>query len=245
MTQPIPTRDQTILEFYPLVQIIAGRLANRMPGHVDRDDLVSSGMVGLLEAVDRYDPSRGVALKTFIEIRVNGAMVDYLRWLGWTPRSVRRKAQRIEDATRSFTAREGRRPDAAEAAAELGVEPAAYAALRSEADTIHLLSLDAPTTEDEGTTLAEVVESDARTAEECLAANQMVAMVEAGLDRLSERQRTVLELVTDRGLTLREAGEMLGVTESRVCQIRTQAIGTLRNHVHVRSRAQVARRQAA
>ena len=238
-------RDQTVLEFYPLVQIIAGRLANRMPGHIDRDDLVSSGLVGLLEAVDRYDVSRGVALKTFIEIRVHGAMVDYLRWLGWTPRSVRRKAQRIDDATRSFTAREGRRPDQVEAARELGLEPAAFATLRNEADSVHLLSLDTPISDDESSTLAEVVEGDMQSPEDVLSANQMAAMVEAGLERLSERQRTVLGLVTDRGLTLREAGEVLGVTESRICQIRTQAIGVLRSHVHLRGRLQQPRRRAA
>lgn len=238
-------RDRTVLDFYPLVQIIAGRLANRMPGHIDRDDLVSSGLVGLLEAVDRYDASRGVALKTFIEIRVHGAMVDYLRWLGWTPRSVRRKAQRIDDATRAFTAREGRRPDQMEAAQELGLEPAAFAALRHDADSVHVLSLDTPTSDDEGGTLAEIVEGDAPSPEDALCANQMVAMVEAGLDRLSERQRTVLGLVTDRGLTLREAGEVLGVTESRVCQIRTQAIGALRSHVMLRGRVQQPRRRAA
>lgn len=220
-------RNELILEYYDLVPTIAARLKKQLPGSVEMDELISAGTVGLIEAVDRFDPERG-ELKSFVEIRVRGAMVDMVRRNGWVPRSVRRKAKAIEEARRSFTVVNGRTPTQAETARTMGMSSQDYASLENQAHSRHLVSLDAPINDEAGSTLADMVESDALSADEIIDEQEMRVILSRAMSRLSERQRTVVTLCYRHGLTLREVGEMLGVTESRVCQIRSQALRKLR-----------------
>ena len=146
---PSSVREQAILEYYPLVRTIAGRLARRLPPNVDADELVNTGVLGLIDAIDRFDPTRGVPFKAYAEIRIQGAMVDSLRHDDFVPRSVRRKANRIEAARATLSRSLGRDATREEMAAELGTSVGGYEAMAADATIRKVLSFDAPTSEDD------------------------------------------------------------------------------------------------
>lgn len=226
---PSSVREQAILEYYPLVRTIAGRLARRLPPNVDADELVNTGVLGLIDAIDRFDPTRGVPFKAYAEIRIQGAMVDSLRHDDFVPRSVRRKANRIEAARATLSRSLGRDATREEMAAELGTSVGGYEAMAADATIRKVLSFDAPTSEDDdGQGLHELLAAEVDGADSRIFDTQVRARVAEAVGLLPEKERVAVSLYYVKGLTLREIGEVLGVTESRACQLRGEGVKRLR-----------------
>ena len=223
-------RDQLILHYSPLVKYVAGRMASGLPGSVEQADLVSYGMFGLIDAIDRFEPERGLKFETFGIPRIRGAILDELRALDWVPRGVRAKARAVEAA---FTKLEGsllRSPTVSELAQELAVSEAELQAIFAELSLTGLVALDdllAHASADRDSASDSVLDRSRAplVAFELQETRQVLADV---IRRMPERERAVLLLYYYEGLTLAEVGEVLGVTESRVCQIHTKAVLHLR-----------------
>lgn len=223
-------RQALILDYYPVVKIIAQRLAKRLPDTVDVDELISVGMLGLIDAVDRFDTSRGVPLKAYAEIRIKGAMLDALRHNDWVPRSVRKKHQRIEQTRLNLAQSLGREPSRGEVADHLGLSLPEFDRLSRDGQLQRLLSLDAPLVED-GATLIDLVRSSDAGAEASMSEDETQRAIQDAITGLSEKERVALSMSYLEGHTLREIGAMMGVSESRVCQLRSRAVRRIRRHL--------------
>jgi len=222
------TRHDLILEYHPLVRTIACRMARRLPPSVDVDELNNVGVVGLIDAIDRYDPERGVPFKAYAEIRIQGSMFDSLRNDDWVPRSVRRKYNRIEHARNSLTYQLGRAPDREEMAKHLETSVHKFDTLIREARISRLISLNVSTTPNGDTPLIESIARDEMSAEQSMCAEELKSEVASAVTNLPEKERVAVTLYYMQGLTLKEIGTILGVTESRACQLRGQGIKRLK-----------------
>jgi len=220
-------RQQLIREHYPMARAIACRIHQGLPRAVDLDDLISAGVEGLIEAVDRYDPSRSVPLKTYARHRIHGAVVDALRAADWVPRSVRRKADRIERTRARLHESLGRKPTRAEMATNLRVPVKKYDAMVKDSQIRPLLSLDAPIGQGNTTPLVEQVPTHDNLLQRWQHRELKEATMKA-LQRLPERERTAIALYYLHELSLKEVGKVLGVTESRACQLCSQGVKRLR-----------------
>ncbi len=230
---PAPTlsaRDRLILEHHDMVRGIARRMARTLPASVEVDELVNIGLLGLIDAVDRYDIARGVPFRAYAEIRIRGAIVDSLRGADWTPRGVRQAGGRLDAARAHLRTTLGRPPRREEVAAELGLTPTEYDRLCTRSERRRVVSLDAPSSDtgEDDALLGELVADEGADSvlERWLAAEAHAGLAEA-VERLSERERLVVTAYYQRGIPLREIGASLGVTESRVCQIHGQALKRL------------------
>ncbi len=221
-------RQQKVLEYYPLVRTIACRMARRLPASVEIDDLINVGVLGLMDAIDRFEEARGVPFKAYAEIRIQGAMYDSLRSEDWVPRSVRRKFNRIEQARTQLTNSLGRTPDRDEVADRLGTSVREYEALARDARITRLVSLDVSTTEDGHTPLVENLPRDEDSAEDAICNRELRGEVVHAVGCLPDRERTAVTMYYLQGVTLREIGRQLGVSESRACQLRGQGIKRLK-----------------
>ncbi len=225
-------RDQLIVEYMPLVKYVAGRLAVGLPPSVQIDDLIGSGTMGLMTAVNRYDPGRDNKFSTFAISRIRGAMLDELRSMDWVPRSVRRKARQLEDAYSKIEARKGCAASDEEVATEMSIEMRDYFHLLEDVRGATLLSLDEQCSSDDGnspTKIHDTVQDHNQVDPVAvLEVQKMRKVVDGSLDMLPERERLVLILYYYEEMTLKEIGSILGVSESRVSQIHTKAISRLR-----------------
>ena len=221
-------RDRLILTYAPLVKYVAGRLGSGLPAHVDEGDLVSYGLLGLISAIERYDPSRDIKFETYAIARIKGAIIDELRALDWVPRSVRSRAREIERAIAELEAKTGLAPTDEQIAAKIGIsvdeleESLTDISRSSIAAHDELWSLSG---EGDQISLMDTIEDETGPRPE--AALDQTEMREALADaiaRLPEREKLVVTLYYYEELTLREIGEVLGVTESRVSQLHTKAI---------------------
>ena len=222
------TREQLILDHYPLVRTIACRMVRRFPSCVDVDELINVGALGLIDAVDRFDPTREVPFKAYAEIRIRGAIVDALREADWVPRSVRRKYNRIEDARITLFRQLGREPSRSEMAHALVLTLAQFDALAGDAQVRKLVSLDNPVDDDNLTPLSERLSDDADDVTTLWAQNEIKHEVVAAVQNLPKKERTAVTLYYLHGLTLKEIGQVLSVTESRACQLRAQGVKRLK-----------------
>ncbi|MBS4032720.1 MAG: FliA/WhiG family RNA polymerase sigma factor [Clostridiales bacterium] len=215
-------QSELISHYLPLVGLHAGRLAISLPPHVSREDLSQAGVLGLLEALQRFDPLRGVKFETFASQRIRGAMLDELRRLCWLPRSLVRQMRELDSATQALATKLGREPEEGELAEELGVPVTELQKTMSQINGSSLLSLEDtlfahPAVEGpESDTLGQMIEEEEK------------EQLAAALERLPERQRLLLALYYQEELTLKEIGLVLGVSESRVCQLHAQVIARLR-----------------
>lgn len=226
-------RDQLILAYSPIVKYAAGRIASRMPAHVELADLVSYGLGGLIQAVERFEPDRGISFEAYAGTRIRGAIVDELRSLDWVPRSIRREARQIEEATVLLSARLHRIPTDAELAAELAIEPAQLDASLQRVANARVVALDQPWntrgTEGPETTLREsLLDPNAADPAASADATDLRERIADAIEHLPERERAVLGLRYNQDLRLSEIGEILGVTESRISQLHSKAILQLR-----------------
>ena len=221
-------REQLVLTYAPLVKYIAGRMASRLPRHVEEADLVSYGLSGLLTAIERFDPRREVKFETFAATRIRGAIVDELRSLDWVPRTVRRKARGIQRVNADLERRLGRAPTDAETADAMGVSVKELRSSLVEISNSSIVALDEVWTASdarEGDSLLDRI-GDPKAADPVreLAANDLRERLSDAIARLPEREQLVVALYYYDNLTLAEIAEVLGVTESRTSQLRTKAI---------------------
>lgn len=221
-------RERRILELYDLVRMIARHMSARLPGHVDLDDLISAGTIGLIDAVDRYDDSRGASLRTFAASRIRGAMTDSLRRSDWVPRTVRQRATELAHARHGLTQRLSRQPEPPEVAEALGISLAAYQRAHSNAAILDLVSLEAPLAADRSTPLSDLIAQDGPSVEELLLAREHARSTHLALDQLPPRVRATVTLHYLQGLTQREIGVRLGLSESRVSQLSSSGVRRLR-----------------
>jgi RNA polymerase sigma factor for flagellar operon FliA len=221
-------RDRLILTYAPLVKYVAGRLGSGLPAHVDEGDLVSYGLLGLIGAIERYDPSRDIKFETYAIARIKGAIIDELRALDWVPRSVRSRAREIERAIAELEAKTGLAPTDDQIAAKIGISVDELEESLTDISRSSIAALDelwSLSGEGDQISLMDTIEDETGPRPE--AALDQTEMREALADaiaRLPEREKLVVTLYYYEELTLREIGEVLGVTESRVSQLHTKAI---------------------
>ena len=229
-------RDELILHYAPLVHIVAGRLAAGAPAHVDRADLVSYGVFGLIDAIEKFEPERGHRFETYAMARIRGHIVDELRSFDWVPRSVRAKARAIDAAFRSLESDLHRAPTDHELAAALDMSETELQRALCQVALVNLVTFDATLgaaiSGDQSLTVGDVLAADDDEAPgHQVELDELRRSLAAAIDRLSERERDVVALYYHDGLTLAEIGEVLGVTESRACQIHGKAVAQLRRRL--------------
>jgi RNA polymerase sigma factor FliA len=225
-------RDELILRYAPLVQYVAGRMGVGLPSHVERADLVSYGIFGLIDAVERFDPERGCRFETYAIARIKGNILDELRSLDWVPRAVRAKARRIEAALTRLAAALHRSPSDAELADALGMSDDQLQHALAQVSLMSLVTFDAAVssaaTDDPPLTVGDILASGDDDPVAAVELADLRRTLAEAIDRLSERERAIVSLYYHDGLTLAEIGEVLGVTESRACQIHGKAVTKLR-----------------
>ena len=228
-------RDKLILHYSPLVKYVAGRVSVGLPANIEQADLISYGIFGLIDAIDKYDPQRNIKFETYALARIKGAIIDELRAIDWVPRSVRAKARQIEKAFTALENRLHRSPTNPEVAEELGLSINELEDIFTQISFVGLVALDellAGGDRGEGVTLGDTI-ADAK-GEDPVSAfeiDEMKHMLADAINRLSEREKVVVTLYYYEGLTLAEIGQVLGVTESRICQMHTKAILQLRSRM--------------
>ena len=228
-------RDRLIINYAPLVKYVAGRLGAGLPSHVEEADLVSYGLLGLMSAIDRYDPERDIKFETYAIARVRGSIIDELRTLDWVPRSVRSRARNIERAIRELEAKLARAPTDAEIAGRLGISTDELEESLIDISRSSIAALDelwSTAGEGDQVSLLEMLEDpESIKPAEALDETEVREALAEAISRLPEREKLVVTLYYYEELTLREIGEVLGVTESRVSQLHTKAILRLRSRL--------------
>jgi RNA polymerase sigma factor for flagellar operon FliA len=228
-------RDRLVLSYTPMVRYLAAKKVRELPAHCELDDLVSAGLVALIEAVDRFDPSKGATFEQYAWTRVSGSIMDDLRRQDWASRSVRRLARQVDQARDDFFMRAGRFPSDAELAAKLELTPAELRAHHEELSRAELGSLNALSRgSDEGELeVGDTIEAPEgeHEPERATLASERSAIVRDAIAHLTEREQTILRLVHVEELQGAEIGLRLGVSESRVSQILASARQKLRQHV--------------
>jgi RNA polymerase sigma factor for flagellar operon FliA len=225
-------RERLILHYAPLVKYVASRVATGLPASVDHADLVSYGMFGLIDALEKFEPARGNKFETYAIPRIKGAIIDELRAMDWVPRSVRFKAREIEKAYQDLETMLKRAPTEKEVSDRLGVSLPELHDVISQISFVSVLALDemlsVGSDRGEQVSLLDTLADRQGDPTLGLEGQETRGLLAAAINSLSEREKIVVTLYYFEGLTLNEIGEILGVTESRVCQIHTKAVGQLR-----------------
>jgi len=225
-------RERLILHYAPLVKYVASCVAIGLPASVDQADLVSYGMFGLIDALEKFDPGRGNKFETYAIPRIKGAIIDELRAMDWVPRSVRFKAREIEKAYSDLESIHKRGPTEKEVAARLGVTLRELHEVINQISFVQVLQLDeilsVGSDRGEQVSLLDTLADRGTDPTTALEGEETRGLLAAAINSLSEREKIVVTLYYFEGLTLAEIGDILGVTESRVCQIHTKAVGQLR-----------------
>jgi RNA polymerase sigma factor FliA len=225
-----PEQERLMVEHLPIVRYIARRIHERLPQHVEMEELVSAGVLGLMDAVQKFDPAKKVQFRSYAQFRIRGAILDSLRTLDWSPRDLRRKGRAIEQAMRALTARIGRTPSEQEVAAELQMDLGNYQQLLGELKGLEIGTLHLERSEDSGE--EELAYVPNRPEDDplfrCLQGEMRQRLAEA-IGDLPERERLVMTLYYYEEMTMKEIGLTLGVVESRVSQIHSSAVLRLRS----------------
>jgi RNA polymerase sigma factor for flagellar operon FliA len=233
-------RDRLILHYSPLVKYVAGRMAVGLPQNVEQSDLVSYGIFGLIDAIEKFDAGRGYKFETYAISRIKGAILDELRSIDWVPRSVRAKGRAVERAFSKLEASLHRSPTEAELASELGYSEPQLQQVLGQLSLTGMAALDEMWGDrSESTTLADTLADQAAGPGALMELSEMRGQLAEAIDRMPERERVVLTLYYFENLTLSQIGQVLKVTESRVSQIHTKAV------LQLRSRLQAAQRESA
>ena len=221
-------REEVIKQYSPMIKYVANRIAMRLPPHIEVDDLISVGVLGLIDAITKYDPTRGAKFKTYAEFRVRGAILDELRSMDWVPRSVRQKASNIDSVVQKLQSKLGRPPEDEEVAGEMGISLDQFFDTLNETKSMPVLSL-------EGLGIAKET-GEQQSLLDCLAGksdtdpqtqirlNELKEIIAQAIDTLPEQARLMISLYYYEELTMKEIGAVLDVTESRVSQIHSKAV---------------------
>ena len=227
-------KDEIIVEYAPLIKYIAQKIAARLPANIELDDLISCGVIGLMDAIEKFDPSRDNKFKTYAEFRIRGAILDELRAQDWVPRSVREKAKLVERTYQKLEGELGRPATEEEMCAELKINQDEFHDLLNKAKSISLLNIDDSATFNRGDRkLMMGLLDNKRSLNPAAAVNfkKIQERLKDGIKSLPEKQRLVLSLYYYEDLNLKEIGQVLDVTESRVSQLHTQAVLKLRGRL--------------
>lgn len=229
-------QERLVLQYAPLIKYIASRLALRLPPHISMDDLISSGMIGLLDAIQKFDPRRNISFKTYAEFRIKGAILDELRSLDWIPRSIRKKTSLLEKAYADLQKELGRPAEAEEVAAALGLSLEEFYQLIDETKTVSLIDIDAiwncmpDLTEDE---IYEILQDEnSRDPFISIYFSELREIMMRAIDSLPDKEKLLISLYYYEELTMKEIGEIMGYTESRISQKHSQAIAWLRSKLY-------------
>jgi RNA polymerase sigma factor for flagellar operon FliA len=229
MLRKVESREQLILEHLPQVRLIAKRIHQSLPSNVNLEDLISAGTVGLITAIDRFDPEQGVKLKTYAEYKIRGAILDSLRTADWAPRLQRKHSRLIESAIASLEKRLHRRPSEDEVAVELGISMDEYREWAAEVHGLTVGSLDSTTSEEDGRDLLQTIAAgDQWLPSEILETSELRRLVVRALERMPQPERKVLTLYFGQEMTLRDISRIMELHESRISQLKSQGIGRLR-----------------
>ena len=227
-------RDRLILHYSPLVKYVAGRVSVGLPQNIEHADLVSYGIFGLIDAIEKFDPARKIKFETYAIARIKGAIIDELRSIDWVPRSVRAKARSVERAYARLENQLLRTPNDDEVAAELGITEDELQTIFRQISFVGVVALDemlssASGERGESTTLGDTIPDKGDGPMAQFEGEEQKQLLASAINRLGEREKMVLVLYYYEGFTLAQIGEVLGVTESRVCQIHTKAVLQLRS----------------
>ena len=226
------SRDKLIVHYSPLVKFVAGRVSTGLPQNIDQADLVSYGIFGLIDAIDKFDTTRAIKFETYAITRIKGAIIDELRSIDWVPRSVRTKARNVEKAYQQLEGELGRTPTDAEVAERLAISENDLQQIFAQVSFVGIVALDEMLgggDRGEATTLGETLPDKGEGPVAAFEAEETKQILAQAINRLGEREKIVLTLYYYEGLTLSQIGGVLGVTESRVCQIHTKAVLQLRS----------------
>ncbi len=231
---PSMLKDEIVLEHTPLIRYIVNRIAVRLPSHIDLDDLHNTGVIGLMDAIEKYDPEKNCKFKTYAEFRIKGAILDQLRSLDWVPRSVRQKGRRLERAYGEVEQRLGRSANEDEVADSLGLELDKFHTLINQVKGISLVNLEeirgTNSDGDRSGTFADIIEDvQSENPFASLKLMETKHVISDTIGSLPEKERLVISLYYYEDLNMKEIGTILGITESRVCQIHTKAVMRLRS----------------
>jgi RNA polymerase sigma factor for flagellar operon FliA len=229
-------RERLVVAYSPMVKFVAGRLGAGLPSHVEDADLISYGLVGLIGAIERFEPERGIKFETFAMTRIRGAIIDELRSLDWVPRSVRSRAREIEQVQAKLEHELQRAPSEAELAAKLNMTEEELQSALLEIANSSVYALDelwtvSDSSGDQVSLLDTIADDGAADPQEALATTEVKDRLTEAIGGLPEREQLVVALYYYENLTLREIGEVLGVTESRVSQLHTKAVMRLKSHL--------------
>jgi RNA polymerase sigma factor for flagellar operon FliA len=227
-------RERLVVAYSPLVKFVAGRLGAGLPSHVEDADLISYGLMGLIGSIERFEPERGIKFETFAMTRIRGAIIDELRSLDWVPRSVRARAREIEAAQAKLEHELQRAPSEEELAAKLGIDEEELRSSLLDIANSSVYALDelwtiSDSSGDSVSLLDTISDPRADDPQESLASSEVKDRLTDGISSLPEREQLVIALYYYQNLTLREIGEVLGVTESRVSQLHTKAVMRLKS----------------
>lgn len=229
-------RGKIINEFAPLIKYIASRIAIRLPPHIDLNDLINAGVIGLIDAIEKFDASKQIKFKTYAEFRIRGAILDELRSMDWVPRSVRQKARKVEDTIAKLEYALGRPAKDEEVAKEMNIDMESFYRLLSETASVSLLSLDDLGEDDTDLSrrnlLEYIIQDERDWPSHKLRYAEVSTMVAKAIQSLPEKERMVISLYYYDELTMKEIGHVLKFTESRVSQIHTKAVLRLRSKMN-------------
>lgn len=227
-------RENLILKYASFVKYVAGRMAVNLPSNVEYDDLVSYGIFGLIDAIEKFDPERNIKFKTYAKTRIRGAILDELRVLDWTPRSIRQKSRQLERAYATLEAQLGREASDDEVAAFLGVKREDLQRMYDDAGKSLMISLDEGDPEGEGGPVSRIdlLEDESNVTPDARAEKQeLKKLLAQHIAELNERERLVITLYYFERLTSKEIGAILGVSDSRVSQLHTKAVLKLKGRL--------------
>ena len=221
-------RDQLIIRYAPWVKFIALRMAAKLPSHIQAEDLISAGIIGLIDALDKFNPAREVQFKTYAQIRIQGAMKDELRALDWASRSMRQKVKRLEQAYATLEQELGRPPSSEEVASSLGIQMDEFEEMLDDVKGTSLVSLEelgqGPPSEDKMSLLEALLTREDQDPLEVLNLQDLKKALSLAIAELPEKERLVLSLYYFEELTMKEVGKVLNLTESRISQLHTQTV---------------------
>ncbi|MBM3464184.1 MAG: FliA/WhiG family RNA polymerase sigma factor [Armatimonadetes bacterium] len=233
VSDPTAQQERLLEEYAPLVKHVAGRIAMFLPSHIQMEDLLGDGIIGLLDAFEKFDANRKVQFKTYATLRIRGAILDGLRHLDWVPRTVRRQARVVDTRTAELTQALGRMPSRQEVAESLNMKVTEIDETMSQVSGSHVTSLDdlKRLTNNAEVLLGECVQDKSQDVEVEVQKRERAAILRAALDELSERERQVLYLYHYEGLTCKEVAAVLGVSEPRVSQLHGRGLAKLRTRL--------------